>query len=101
RSRASPKKASRSFQVIGANRGHSFPPIWVKMTLVNLPSAIRRLARDRSPLATLTPDLGCLTAGVAFVSATTRLFRAFAFDAFLVFMLASLPGLCVTIRKNH
>ena len=92
---------SRSFQVIGANRGHSFPPIWVNMTLVNLPSAVRRLARDRSPLATLTLDLGCLTTGVAFVSGTTRLFRGFTLVAFfLVFMLASLLGLSLTISLS-
>ena len=34
--------ASRSFQVIGANRGHSFPPIWLKMDLLNFPAAVRR-----------------------------------------------------------
>src|ERR1039458_5509549 len=44
-------KASRSFHVIGANRGHSFPPIWVKMALLNLPSAVRRAALARTPVA--------------------------------------------------
>jgi hypothetical protein len=42
-----------------------------------------------------------LTAGVAFVFGTTRLFRGFALVAFfLVFMLASLPGLALTISGS-
>jgi hypothetical protein len=70
-------KASRSFQVIAVKRGHSFPPIWLKMILVNLPSAVRRLACARTPLATLIAGFGCFTAGVAFFVAVTRLFRGF------------------------
>src|ERR1022692_1024798 len=85
---------SRSFHVIAAKRRHSFPPIWEKMALLNLPSAVRRLARARIPLATLMAGFGCLTAGVVFVAATARLFRGFAFVAFFfVFMAASLLGL--------
>jgi len=67
---------SRSFHVIAAKRGHSFPPIWLKMTLVNLPSAVRRAALARTPVATLIAGFGCFTAGVAFVF-EERLFRGF------------------------
>src|ERR1700686_5099662 len=71
--------ASRSFHVIAAKRRHSFPPIWLKMTLVNLPSAVRRAALARTPVATLAVIFG-------------RLAAAFAFVTFLVvfFMIASL-----------
>src|ERR1700694_1142520 len=83
--------ASRSFHVIAAKRRHSFPPIWLKMTLVNLPSAVRRLACARTPFAVLTVGFRCVTPDVFFVAAATRLFVAFAFVAFfLVFMAVSL-----------
>jgi hypothetical protein len=82
---------------MAAKRGHSFPPIWLKITLLNLPSAVRRAASDRTPVATLGVNFRCLTAGVAFFYAAARLFRALAFDVFflLVFMAASLLGLGV------
>src|SRR6266404_7825034 len=82
--------ASRSFHVIAAKRRHSFPPIWLKMILVNLPSAVRRAALARTPVAALAVGLPRLT--VVFVSAVARLFRAFDFDVFflLVFMAVSL-----------
>src|ERR1700722_3320107 len=67
---------SRSFHVIAAKRRHSFPPIWLKMILVNLPSAVRRLACARTPFAALTAD-------VVFIA--TRLLRIFAFVCFLTF----------------
>src|SRR5271169_6015832 len=72
--------ASRSFQVIAAKRRHSFPPIWLKMILVNLPSAVRRAAFARTPVAALAVAFGRLTAARAFV-------------ALFVFMVASLLGL--------
>ena len=57
--------ASRYFQVIAANRRHSFPPIWLKMTLLNLPSAVPPDALARTPVATLAVGFGGLIAGVA------------------------------------
>jgi hypothetical protein len=39
--------ASRSFHVIAAKRRHSFPPIWLKITFVNLPSAVIETWHDR------------------------------------------------------
>src|SRR5579864_2571145 len=58
---------SRSFQVIAAKRRHSFPPIWLKMTLVNFPSAVRRAALARTPVAALAVVFGRLTAAFAFL----------------------------------
>jgi hypothetical protein len=69
--------ASRSFHVMAAKRWHSFPPIWLKITFVNLPSAVRRAALARTPVATLIARFGCFTAAVAFVF-EGRLFRDFA-----------------------
>src|SRR5260370_20193613 len=85
--------ASRSFHVIAVKRRHSFPPIWLNIILVNLPSAVRRAALARTPVATLPVGFGCLTAGVVFFTAASRLFRGFAFVTFFVvfFMIASLP----------
>ena len=61
------------------------------MILVNLPSAVRRAALARTPVAALAVDLTCLTAGVDFFSAAARLFRGFTFDVFflLAFMAVS------------
>src|ERR1017187_6173985 len=85
-------KASRSVQVMAAKRGHSFPPIWLKITLLNLPSAVRRLARERAPAAALVAGFGCCTAGVAFASAATCLRRAFAFAAFFLVFFIRVPS---------
>jgi hypothetical protein len=70
--------ASRSFHVIAAKRRHSFPPIWLKMAFVNLPSAVRRAAFARTPVATLAVVFGRLTGCAIFFSAAARLFRSFA-----------------------
>ena len=51
-----------------AKRRHSFPPIWLKMILVNLPSAVRRAALARTPVAALAVVFGRLTAAFAFVA---------------------------------
>src|SRR5260221_3858375 len=79
-----------SSRVTAENGVFPFPPIWLKMILVNLPSAVRRAALARTPVATLPVGLPRLT--VVFVSAVARLFRAFDFDVFflLVFMAVSL-----------
>ena len=76
----------RSFHVIAAKRRHSFPPIWLKMTLVNLPAAVRREALARTPVAAglgafgAFGALGALAAagGACLVSPFTR--RPFLFS---------------------
>src|SRR6202051_2916950 len=86
--------ASRSFHVIAAKRRHSFPPIWLKMILVNLPSAVRRAALARTPVAALAVGFRCLVADAVFAVDATRLLRVLAFVVFFfVFMAASLLGL--------
>ena len=57
--------------------------IWLKIILVNLPSAVRRLASARTPLATFI--------AAVFVFVATRLFRVFTFVCFLVLAIKQAP----------
>jgi len=79
-------KASRSFHVIAAKR-RPFPPIWLKIILVNLPSAVRRAALARTRVATLATVFGRLTV-------------AFTFVAFFLVFFIRVPslGMPITIR---
>src|ERR1700722_18842512 len=87
-------KASRSVHVMAANRQHSFPPIWLKMILVNFPSAVRRAALARTPVATLAVCFVCLAPVAGLAVDATRFLRVLAFVAFFfVFMAASPLGL--------
>src|ERR1700676_1583550 len=78
--------ASRSFHVIAAKRRHSFPPIWLKMILVNLPSAVRSAAFDLTDVATRVADEALVAAFF------TRFEVGLSFLVFFA-MVASLLGL--------
>jgi hypothetical protein len=73
------------------------------MVLLNLPSAVRRAALARTPVAASTVGFRCVTPDVVFIAAARRLFRGLAFVAFFLLFFIGVPsfGTPLTIRVSR